>query len=68
MGPMWRPLRRQSASQTVKESLNRLKGRSSTIVGELHVCGGEPSHMLVWPDYVDNCQQFNVVAAYKVIV
>ena len=28
----------------------------------LHVRGGEPSHMLVWPDYGDNYQQFNYLA------
>ena len=32
----------------------------------LHVCGGEPSHMLVWPDYGDNCKTFNYLAAHKV--
>ena len=32
----------------------------------LHVCGGEPSHMLVWPDYGDKCQHFHYLAAYKV--
>ena len=32
----------------------------------VHVCGGEPSRMLVWPDYGDNCQKNNYLAAYKV--
>ena len=32
----------------------------------LHVCGGEPPHMLVWPDYGDNCHKLNDIAACKV--
>ena len=32
----------------------------------LHVCGGEPSHMLVRPDYGDNCQTLNYLAAHKI--
>ena len=32
----------------------------------LHVCGGEPAHMFAWPDYGDNCQILNDIAACKV--
>ena len=32
----------------------------------LHACGGEPSLVLVWPDYDDNCQTYNYIAACKV--
>ena len=32
----------------------------------LHVCGGEPSHMFAWPNYGDNCQILNDIAACKV--
>ena len=32
----------------------------------LHGCGGEPSHMIVSPDYGDNCQILNDIAACKV--
>ena len=32
----------------------------------LHVCGGEPSHVLVWPDYGGNCQTLNNTAACRV--
>ena len=32
----------------------------------VHVCGGEPSHMIFSPDYGDNCQILNDIAACKV--
>ena len=33
----------------------------------LHACGGEPSHMLFWPEYGDNCPtNYYYLAAYKV--
>ena len=35
-------------------------------LGILHLCGGTPSHMLVWPDYGDNCQKCYYLAANKV--
>ena len=32
----------------------------------LRVCGGEPTHVLVWPDYGGNCQTLTNTAACKV--
>ena len=47
----------------------KVSNATRTIVDHLvvlHVCGGEPSYMLVWPDYGDNSQTFNYLAALKI--